>query len=40
MMDILDGIPKNLIDGPSNVVSWHRNITAVREARLAEASSG
>ena len=37
-MGILDGIPKSLIDGFNNVVNWRNNITAVREARLAEAS--
>jgi len=37
-MGILDGIPKNLIDGFKNVVNWRKNITAVREARLAETS--
>ena len=35
-MGILDGIPKNLIDGFKSVVNWRNNITAVREARLAE----
>jgi glutathione S-transferase len=35
-MGILDGIPKNLVDGFKNVVNWRKNITAVREARLAE----
>jgi len=39
-MGILDGIPKNLIDGFKNVVNWRKNITAVREARLAETSDG
>ncbi len=39
-MGILDGIPKELIDGFGNVVHWRDNITAVREARLAEASGG
>ena len=39
-MGILDGIPTNLIDGFKNMVNWRNNITAVREARLAEASGG
>jgi len=39
-MGILDGIPKNLPDGFKNVVNWRKNITAVREARLAETSDG
>jgi len=39
-MGILDGIPKNLLDGFENVVNWRKNITAVREARLAETSGG
>jgi len=39
-MGILDGIPKELPDGFNNVVDWRRNITAVREARLAETSGG
>jgi glutathione S-transferase len=39
-MGILDGIPKNLLDGFKNVVNWRKNITAVREARLAETSDG
>ena len=39
-MGILDGIPNNLIDGFKNVVNWRKNITAVREARLAETSGG
>jgi glutathione S-transferase len=39
-MGILDGIPKTLIDGFNNVVSWRKNITAVREARLAETAGG
>ena len=37
---ILDGIPKNLIDGFKDVVNWRNNITAVREASLAESSDG
>jgi prostaglandin-H2 D-isomerase / glutathione transferase len=39
-MGILDGIPKNLLDGFKNVVNWRKNITAVREARLAETPGG
>ena len=39
-MGILDGVPKNLIDGFKNLVNWRKNITAVREARLAETSGG
>ncbi len=39
-MGILDGIPKNLLDGFKNVVAWRKNITAVRDARLAETSGG
>ena len=33
---ILDGIPSNLIDGFEDVVNWRKNITSVRESRLAE----
>jgi len=32
---ILDGIPTNLFDKSSNVLTWHKNITNVRKARLA-----
>lgn len=39
-MGILDGIPGDLIDGFKNVVNWRKNITAVRETRLAETSGG
>ena len=39
-MGILDGIPKTLPDGFNNVVNWRNNITAVREASLAESSDG
>lgn len=39
-MGILDGIPKTLIDDFRNVVNWRLNITAVREARLAETPGG
>jgi len=39
-MGILDGIPKDLPDGCKNVVNWRKNITAVREARLAETPGG
>jgi hypothetical protein len=39
-MGILDGIPKNLIDVFKNLVNWRKNITAVREARLADTSGG
>jgi len=39
-MGILDGIPKDLIDGFKNVVIWRENITAVREARLAGIRGG
>ena len=39
-MGIVDGIPKNLIDGFKNLVNWRKNITVVREARLAETSGG
>jgi len=39
-MGILDGIPKELPDGFNKVVHWRRNITAVREDRLAETSGG
>lgn len=35
-MGILEGIPKNLIDGFKNVVNWRNNITAVRKARLGK----
>ncbi len=37
---ILDGIPTSLIDGYENVMSWRKNISAVREARLAESDAG
>ena len=37
-MGILDGIPGNLIDDFKTVADWRKNITAVRETRLAEAS--
>ena len=33
----LDGIPTTLLDNFVTVVAWRKNITAVREARLAEA---
>ena len=33
---ILDGIPTNLFDSHTNIVSWRKNITAVRESRLTE----
>lgn len=36
---ILDGIPTNLIDGFENVLAWHKNITTVRETRLATAEA-
>ena len=39
-MGILDGIPKDLIDGFDTLMNWRRNITAVREARLAQSSGG
>ena len=32
---ILDGIPTNLFDSYDNIISWRRNITVVRELRLA-----
>jgi len=35
-MGILDGIPSNLIDGFEDVVNWRKNISSVRESRLAE----
>ncbi len=35
---MLDGIPTDLIDGFENVMTWRKNISAVREARLAEAA--
>jgi glutathione S-transferase len=34
---ILDGIPTNLFDSYDNILAWRKNITAVREAKLAEA---
>ena len=34
----LDGIPTSLLDNFATVMSWRRNVTAVREARLAEAT--
>jgi len=37
---ILDGIPTSLIDGYENVMSWRKNISAVREACLAESDAG
>jgi glutathione S-transferase len=39
-MGLLDGIPKNLLDGFKNVVNWRKNITAVRETRLTEIQGG
>jgi glutathione S-transferase len=39
-MGLLDGIPKNLLDGFENVVNWRKNITAVRETRLTEIQGG
>jgi len=37
-MGILDGIPASLADGFENVMGWRKNISEVREARLAEAT--
>jgi glutathione S-transferase len=36
-MGILDGIPTSLIDGYEQLLAWRKNITAVRETRLAAA---
>jgi glutathione S-transferase len=36
-MGILDGIPTSLVDGHEQLLAWRKNITAVREARLAAA---
>ncbi len=33
---MLDGIPTNLLDNFENVLAWRVNVTAVRDARLAE----
>ena len=35
----LDRIPKSLLDGFATVTAWRKNVTAVREARLAAAAS-
>jgi len=35
---MLDGIPTSLVDGFESVVSWRKNISSVREARLADAT--
>jgi glutathione S-transferase len=35
---MLDGIPTTLVDNYATVVSWRKNVTAVRETRLAEAA--
>jgi glutathione S-transferase len=35
---ILDGIPTNLVDNYDNVVNWRKNISDMRETRLAEAT--
>ena len=37
---ILDGIPTSLLDDFKNVVNWRKNISDVRETRLAEATGG
>jgi len=37
-MGILDGIPASLAGGFENVMGWRKNISEVREARLAEAT--
>jgi len=37
-MGILDGIPTSLVDGFEYVVTWRKNISEVRKARLAEAA--
>ncbi len=37
---MLDGIPTNLLDTFENVLAWRENVTAVRDARLAEAAAG
>lgn len=34
---ILDGIPTSLFDGYANIIAWRKNITEVRESRLAGA---
>lgn len=35
---MLDGIPTTLFDGFATVVAWRKNVTAVREAHLAEVN--
>ena len=35
---ILDGIPTSLVDGFENVKTWRKNISTVRDNRLAEAN--
>lgn len=35
----LDGIPKTLLDGYAAIQAWHKNIAALRAARLAAADS-
>jgi glutathione S-transferase len=35
---ILDGIPTSLVDGFENVMTWRKNISTVRDNRLAEAN--
>jgi len=35
----LDGIPTSLLDGFVAVTAWHKNVTLVRAARLAEATA-
>ncbi len=39
-MGILDGIPTSLVDGLENVMTWRKNVSDVRKARLAEATDG
>jgi glutathione S-transferase len=35
----LDGVPKSVLDDYPTVLAWHRNVAAVREARLAAAAA-
>jgi glutathione S-transferase len=37
-MGILDGIPTSLLDGFEDVMTWRKNVSEVRKARLAEAT--
>jgi len=37
-MGVLDGIPTSLVDDFENVMTWRKNISEVRKARLAETT--